>query len=161
MESIETLLRENHPNANFSVTDAGSAKEVASNSANTLALLLFAVASIVFIVGGIGIMNVMFVSVKERTGEIGILRAVGCSQRAILAEFLMEAGMISLLGGVFGVGVGYVLMPLLETFGMRVQKSIEGALLALCFALITGTVFGFYPAWKASRLAPIEALNKE
>lgn len=161
MEDIETVLTENYPNAYFDVTDAGSAMEVASSSADTLALLLLAVASIVFIVGGIGIMNVLFVSVKERTMEIGILKAVGCSKKTILMEFLLEANLISVLGGILGVAAGYALMPAVEWAGMRVEESMTGAILALAFAVFTGTLFGFYPAWKASRLVPIQALNLE
>ena len=161
MENMEALLTENHPDAFFDVTDAGSAMEAASSSANTLALLLLGVASIVFIVGGIGIMNVMFVSVKERTSEIGLLKAVGCSKKTILLEFLLEACIISVIGGVVGVGVSFGLLPLVELLGMRVEASLWGYLLALMFAVLTGTVFGFYPAWKASRLVPIEAMNLE
>lgn len=159
MEDIEALLTENYPSAFFDVTDAGSAMEAASSSANTLAMLLLAVASIVFIVGGIGIMNVLFVSVKERTPEIGVLKAIGCSKKTILLEFLMEANIISVIGGLLGVGLSFALMPLVELAGMRVEQSVWGWVLALAFAIVTGTLFGFYPAWKASRLVPIEALN--
>lgn len=161
MEDIQALLTENYPDAFFDIADAGSAMEAASSSANTLALLLLGVASIVFIVGGIGIMNVMFVSVKERTSEIGLLKAVGCSKKTILLEFLLEACIISVIGGVAGVGVSFGLLPLVELLGMRVEASLWGYLLALVFAVFTGTVFGFYPAWKASRLVPIEAMNLE
>ena len=161
MEDINTVLTENYPSAFFDVTDAGSAMEAAASSANTLALLLMAVASIVFIVGGIGIMNVLFVSVKERTAEIGILKAVGCSKRSILLEFLMEASIISIIGGVLGVGASFGLLPLVQLAGMRVEPNVWAFVLALLFAVLTGTLFGFYPAWKASRLVPIEALNLE
>jgi putative ABC transport system permease protein len=161
MEDINTVLTENYPDAFFDVTDAGSAMEAAASSANTLALLLMAVASIVFIVGGIGIMNVLFVSVKERTAEIGILKAIGCSKKSILLEFLMEASIISIIGGIVGVGASFGLLPLVKLAGMRVEPNIWAFVLALVFAVVTGTVFGFYPAWKASRLVPIEALNLE
>jgi putative ABC transport system permease protein len=159
MADIETVLKENYPNAFFDVTDAGSAMAAASASADTLAMLLFAVASIVFVVGGIGIMNVLFASVQERTQEIGILRAIGCARRAILVQFLLEANLISLFGGLVGVGASFALMPVVEMLGVRCVPSAWGAVLAFVFALLTGSVFGFYPAWKASRLAPIEALN--
>ena len=106
-------------------------------------------------------MNVMFVSVKERTSEIGLLKAVGCSKKTILLEFLLEACIISVIGGMVGVGVSFGLLPLVELLGMRVEASLWGYLLALMFAVLTGTVFGFYPAWKASRLVPIEAMNLE
>lgn len=161
MEDIETVLTENHPGSSFDVSDAGGAMEAAAASANTLSLLLFAVATIVFIVGGIGIMNVLFVSVKERTSEIGLLKAIGCSRATILMEFLFEAGIISVIGGVLGVGVSFAIMPLVELFGVRMEPTAWGAVLALLFAVATGTIFGFYPAWKAAQLVPIEALNHE
>lgn len=161
MSSINAVLKENYPNGYFNVTDAGSAMEAATESANTLAAMLFAVASIVFIVGGIGIMNVFFVSVKERTAEIGLLKAIGCSRHTILLEFLTEAAVISIFGGVVGVGLSYAIMPLVEMLGSTMVATPMGAVLALVFAVITGTVFGFYPALKASRLDPIQALNQD
>ncbi len=161
MTDIETILTENHQNTSFDVSDAGSAMEAATSSADTLSTLLLAVATIVFIVGGIGIMNVLFVSVKERTAEIGILKAVGCSKITILFEFLMEANIISVIGGVLGIGLSFGLAPLIELLGTRTESSIWGYVLALVFAIATGTLFGFYPAFKASKLVPIEALNIE
>ena len=110
---------------------------------------------------GIGIMNVLFVSVQERTREIGILKALGCSRENILTEFLLEANMISTFGGVMGVVIGSALMPLLGHFEMRVEASAGGVAMALVFAVLTGTLFGFYPAAKAAALKPIEALNHE
>ena len=159
MTDIQTVLEENHPNASFDIEDSGSAMKAASSSADTLSTLLLAVASIVFIVGGIGIMNVLFVSVKERTAEIGILKAVGCHKRAIMLEFLMEANLVSVLGGLVGIAASFALVPLMEWTGTRIEPNVWGYLLALVFAVFTGTVFGIYPAWKASRLVPIEALN--
>lgn len=159
MSDIETVLTENHPNASFDITDSGSAMEAATCSADTLSTLLLAVASIVFIVGGIGIMNVLFVSVKERTSEIGILKAIGCHKSTILLEFLLEANIISVIGGVVGIGLSFALVPLLEFTGTRMEPSWWGYVLALAFAVVTGTLFGIYPAWKASRLVPIEALT--
>ncbi len=159
MTDIETVLTENHPGTSFDVTDSGSAMEAATSSADTLSTLLLAVASIVFVVGGIGIMNVLFVSVKERTAEIGILKAIGCHKKTILLEFLLEANIISIIGGVLGIALSFGLIPLLELTGTRMEPSAWGWVLALAFAVITGTLFGIYPAWKASRLVPIEALN--
>lgn len=160
-ENAQTVLKESYPNASLTVTDAGSKMDAASQSANTLSALLIAVASIVFIVGGIGIMNVLFVSVKERTKEIGILKALGSSKRDILLEFLLESNCISTFGGVVGVLLSIALLPLVEKLGMRVEPSTAGGVLALVFAIFTGTVFGFYPALKAASLVPIEALSQE
>ncbi len=161
MENIQTVLGETYKNATFTLTDAGSKMEAATQSADTLSMLLFSVASIVFIVGGIGIMNVLFVSVQERTTEIGILKALGSSRRDILLEFLIEANMISTIGGILGVIASAALLPVVEYFGMRVEPSFTGGVMALLFAIFTGTVFGFYPAYKAASLIPIEALNHE
>ncbi len=161
MENIQAVLAENYPNAEFTITDAGSKMEAASESNNTLTTLLIAMAAIVFIVGGIGIMNVLFVSVKERTKEIGILKAIGCTKKDILIEFLLEACFISILGGILGVFLSFGITPIVEYFDVRVELSVVGAVLAVLFAIFTGTVFGFYPALKASKLVPVEALNEE
>lgn len=161
MENIQSVLAENYPNAEFTITDAGSKMEAASESNNTLTTLLIAMSAIVFIVGGIGIMNVLFVSVKERTKEIGILKAIGCTKKDILIEFLLEACFISILGGILGVLLSFGITPIVEYFDVRVELSVAGAVLAVVFAIFTGTVFGFYPALKASKLVPVEALNEE
>lgn len=161
MENIQSVLAENYPNAEFTITDAGSKMDAASESNNTLTTLLIAMAAIVFIVGGIGIMNVLFVSVKERTKEIGILKAIGCTKKDILIEFLLEACFISILGGILGVLLSFGITPVVEHFDVRVELSVFGAALAVVFAVFTGTVFGFYPALKASKLVPVEALNEE
>ncbi len=159
--NIETVLSESYPNAAFTISDAGSKMEAANQSNRTLTLLLYAMAAIVFVVGGIGIMNVLFVSVKERTNEIGILKAIGCSQKDILLEFLFEASTISLIGSIVGVICAVGLTPIIESFDMTVSLSIGGAILSLVFGVFTGTVFGFYPAYKASTLIPVIALNQE
>ncbi|MGX8702444.1 ABC transporter permease [Caproiciproducens sp.] len=161
MANITAVLTENYPNGSFTLTDAGSEMEAATTSANTLSMLLIAVAIIVFIVGGIGIMNVLFVSVRERTQEIGILKALGCSKREILLEFLMEANFMSIFGGALGVIAGFALVPAVRMAGMTVEPLAVSGVLALAFAVVTGTAFGFYPAYKAAQLTPIEALQQE
>nr|WP_319488827.1 ABC transporter permease [uncultured Caproiciproducens sp.] len=161
MANIKAVLTENYPSGQFTLADAGSEMEVATTSANTLSMLLIAVAVIVFIVGGIGIMNVLFVSVKERTQEIGILKALGCSKREILLEFLAEANFMSVFGGIIGVIAGFALVPAVRMTGMTVEPLAVGGVLAIVFAVVTGTAFGFYPAYKAAQLTPIEALQQE
>lgn len=161
IENIKTVLAESYPNAEFTISDAGSKMEAASKSNETLTILLFAMAGIVFIVGGIGIMNVLFVSVKERTKEIGILKAIGCKKSDILTEFVTEASLISIFGGLLGILLSFIITPIVTLFQIPVILSVSGALIALCFAVATGTIFGIYPAWKASNLVPVEALSEE
>ena len=168
VEQIDTViaeatevLAESYPNSEFTFADAGSKMEAASASNQILTMLLVAMAVIVFVVGGIGIMNVLFVSVKERTNEIGILKAIGCSRKNILSEFLLEASAISFLGGVLGIVASLLITPIVQQFDVRVELSATAFLAALGFAVITGTIFGFYPAFKASKLVPVEALNAE
>lgn len=162
MEKAQTVLADSYGDrVEFTISDAGSKMEAASKSNQTLTLLLMAMAIIVFIVGGIGIMNVLTVSVKERTNEIGILKAIGCEQKDILTEFLLEAGCISLIGAILGVLISLGITPIIEGFSVRVELSVWGAILSLLFGVLTGTIFGFYPAYKASRLVPVVALNLE
>ena len=159
--NVKTVLEENYPNASFTFEDSGSKMKAAEASNRTLTMLLSAMAAIVFLVGGIGIMNVLFVSVKERTNEIGILKAIGTSRTDILLEFLAESAAISLIGGVLGVVISFGITPIVSHFQVRVEVNATACLAALGFAVLTGTIFGIYPAWKASRLEPVEALNAE
>lgn len=162
MSQVESVLADTYGDrVSFTISDAGSKMEAASKSNDTLTLLLMAMAIIVFIVGGIGIMNVLTVSVKERTNEIGILKAIGCHEKDILIEFLLEAACISLVGAVLGVLLSLGITPIIETFSVRVELSVFGAVLSLLFGVLTGTIFGFYPAYKASKLIPVVALNLE
>lgn len=161
IEEVTAVLATSYPNAEFTFEDAGSKMEAAEASNQILTMLLIAMAAIVFVVGGIGIMNVLFVSVKERTNEIGILKAIGCSKRDILLEFLAEAAAISLIGGVLGNLVSLAVAPIVQYLGVRVELSALAFLIALVFAVGTGTIFGFYPAYKASNLVPVEALGAE
>lgn len=161
ISEVTEVLAESYPNAEFTFEDAGSKMEAAEASNEILTMLLIAMAAIVFVVGGIGIMNVLFVSVKERTNEIGILKAIGCSQKDILFEFLAEAAAISLIGGILGNILSLAVTPLVQYFGVRVELSVAAFFIALVFAVGTGTIFGFYPAYKASKLVPVDALGAE
>ncbi len=161
MENISLVLSQSNPTQTYAIEDAGATMEAAMESANTLSLLLLAVAVIVFVVGGIGIMNVLFVSVKERTSEIGVLKALGTRKRDILMLFLLEAGMIGFIGGMLGMILSFGVYAVMQTSEISVVLSVEAFILAFGFAVVTGTVFGFYPAFKASTLLPIEALNQE
>ena len=113
------------------------------------------------VVSSIMIGIITYISVLERTKEIGILKAIGCTKKDILIEFLLEACFISILGGILGVLLSFGITPIVEYFDVRVELSVAGAVLAVVFAIFTGTVFGFYPALKASKLVPVEALNEE
>jgi putative ABC transport system permease protein len=171
MKEVETqindLLRQRHhiqPNQenDFSVRNLTELMSSAEQSANVMSLLLGAIASISLIVGGIGIMNIMLVSVTERTREIGIRIAVGAKGRDILFQFLIESLVLSLMGGILGIGIGMVGTFILSSITKWPSLfSINAILLAFLFSGSVGVFFGFYPARKASLLNPIEALRYE
>ncbi|MFI5373682.1 MAG: ABC transporter permease, partial [Candidatus Rokuibacteriota bacterium] len=161
------LLRQRHhlqPNQDDDFALRNLAEVLASQEASSrvLSLLLAAVAAVSLVVGGIGIMNIMLVSVTERTREIGLRRAVGARRRDILGQFLIEAVFVSLAGGLIGIVVGaassYVIAYFFE---WSVLVSWSAVLPAFLFAAAVGIFFGYYPARKASRLNPIEALRHE
>ena len=145
----------------YTVADAGSTLSSAMETANTMSTLLIAVAAIVMVVSGIGIMNVLMVAVKERVREIGILKSIGASRFVILMEFLLEAVLISVAGGMLGIALSAAAPNVLDFFKIAYSPSAGGLVLGFGFSVATGIFFGFYPAWKASRLKPIEALNDE
>jgi len=166
-DQINGLLRQRHripsnQENDFTVRNLTEIMSTAEQSASVMSLLLGAIASISLIVGGIGIMNIMLVSVTERTREIGIRIAVGAKGRDILLQFLIESMVLSLIGGTIGIGLGVVGTLILAKFTQwPTLFSIEAILLAFLFSSLVGIFFGFYPARKASLLNPIEALRYE
>ena len=167
-EAIRDLLRQRHKlsyrdDDDFSVISQKDILSIFGEITSVLTLFLGAIAGISLLVGGIGIMNIMLVSVTERTREIGIRKAVGAKRRDILAQFLAEATVLSLLGGVVGVLVGYagaqIVTPLLG--GTRALVTPQSVVLALGVSIAVGLFFGIYPAARAAALHPIEALRYE
>jgi putative ABC transport system permease protein len=161
---ITKLLRSAHKlrdsqEDDFRVIDPGSIVASATESSDTLSFLLVSVASIVLIVSGIGIMNVMFVTVAERTKEIGILKAIGAKQKDILTQFLLESVILSVSGGIIGIILGLGIVPLLKEYGAIMNYN--GIFLGFGFSVLVGIIFGFYPALKASKLDPVDALRSE
>jgi len=166
-EEISRLLQQRHrirpgQENDFSIRNLTEAMSTAEASANVMTILLGAIASISLLVGGIGIMNIMLVSVTERTREIGIRMAVGAQQRDILYQFLTEALVLSLIGGIIGIFLGILASQLIAQFLKWPTLIAPSALLlSSTFAAAVGVFFGFYPARKAARLDPIEALRYE
>ncbi|MFA5130998.1 MAG: ABC transporter permease [Patescibacteria group bacterium] len=165
--SITAILREQHKltasqENDFQIMDAGSMVAAAQESAKTLSTLLTAIAAITLLVSGIGIMNVMFVTVAERTKEIGIAKAIGGKQTDILMQFLLESIILSMIGGAIGMIIGQAAIPIISYFKlMSVTSSWTGPILGFSFSVLVGVFFGFYPAFKASRLDPVDALRSE
>jgi putative ABC transport system permease protein len=163
---IETILREAHrlgPDADndFSIMNQAQIIEMASSIARTLTVLLGAIAGVSLFVGGIGIMNIMLVSVTERTREIGIRLSVGARRRDILRQFLTESVVLSLSGGLIGIILAIALSVLLESLGLRAIISPLFILISAGFAAAVGIFFGYYPAHKASAMNPIDALRSD
>jgi putative ABC transport system permease protein len=166
-QEIETLLRRQHKlsankESDFNVEDQKAFLETLEETGRSFTYLLAGIAAVSLIVGGIGIMNIMLVSVTERTREIGTRKAVGAKRRDILMQFLVESLVLSLIGGTVGIFLGIGGARLISRMaGWRTVISPDAILVAFLFAASVGIVFGVYPAWKASRLNPIEALRYE
>jgi putative ABC transport system permease protein len=164
---ITSLLRSRHQLSTAEEDDfnISSMEELASTleeTSGTLTLLLGAIAAIALLVGGIGVMNIMLVSVLERTREIGIRKALGARERDIWIQFLLEAAFLTFAGGIVGVVVGWVVSYFIDVLGlMTTVVTADIVILAVSVSVGIGLFFGFYPAWNASRLNPIEALRAE
>jgi len=169
VEEITSLLRSRHQLAanaddDFEIISMQEIIETVSEITGTMSLFLGAIAGISLLVGGIGVMNIMLVSVMERRREIGILKALGATGRDIWTQFLMEAAFLTLAGGIIGIALGWGLSYSVSRFSMGQIPSVVTAdivILAVSVSVGIGLFFGFYPAWKASRLNPIEALRSE
>jgi putative ABC transport system permease protein len=166
-QQAAALLRDRHhlrpeEDDDFNIRNPEDIIQAQLEASRTMTLLLVAIASISLLVGGIGIMNVMLVSVTERTREIGVRVAVGATEEAIQLQFLGESVMLSLAGGAAGVLLGVIGSTFVgRTLQWPMQLSIEAVILAALFSVAVGVFFGYYPARKASRLDPIESLRYE
>jgi putative ABC transport system permease protein len=168
-EEITSLLRQRHrinkaagQDDDFMIRSQTEMLQQAEMQSRTLSILLWSIAGVSLLVGGIGIMNIMLVSVTERTREIGVRMAIGAKGRDIRSQFLIEALVLSLSGGIFGIFLGFSIQKAVANFGGWPISLQPGAVaLAFVFSALVGVFFGFYPAQKASRLDPIEALRYE
>ena len=165
--AVRDLMRQRHRLAleaddDFTIRNLTEVLQAQEAASRVMALLLAAVAGVSLVVGGIGIMNIMLVSVTERTREIGLRMAVGARSRDILAQFLIEAVTLSLVGGAIGIAVGALASWAVATFaGWQVSMDARAIALAVCFSAAVGVFFGFYPARRAAGLLPIQALRYE
>jgi putative ABC transport system permease protein len=166
-QEIRELIRQRHriqpfQDDDFNLRNLSEVLESQEAASRVLTTLLAAIASVSLLVGGIGIMNIMLVSVTERTREIGLRMAVGARGRDILTQFLVEAVTLSLIGGAIGVGFGLLASHAIAYFAeWRTLLQLEAILLAFSFSAAVGIFFGFYPARKAAGLNPIDALRYE
>ena len=165
-KEVDLILRESRKiapgrDADFDIMNQADMIDMASATSKTLTTLLAAIAGVSLLVGGIGIMNIMLVSVTERTREIGIRMAVGGRKRDILFQFLTESVILSIMGGVLGIGLSFFVCWLLST--MQIPAVINPLIIAAStlFAALVGIIFGYYPALKAAKLYPIDALRYE
>lgn len=163
INEVENSIRSNYQISTdyFTVTSSTSILDSMSNITDTLSLLLGGIASISLIVGGIGVMNVMLVSVTERTKEIGIRKSLGAKKKDILYQFLIESLILCIIGGAIGILLGISIGYILTLFGISYTLSLDVIILSVSVSLLIGLIFGIFPAYKASSLNPIDALRSE
>jgi len=160
-DAIQTLLNQRHKAGDTQITNMSSVREAFTETSNTMKLFLGSVAAISLLVGGIGVMNIMLVSVRERTREIGVRMATGARRRDILFQFLIEALVVSAIGGAIGVVLGLSVGGLAQVFGLPVSFTVGPVALAFACSFLTGLVFGYLPARNASHLQPAVALSAD
>lgn len=164
---VKSLLRERHrlrPDVadDFTIQNQADVVEAESSVAKTFSMLVIAIASVSMVIGGVGILGVMLLSIKERVSEIGVRRAVGARRKDILVQFLVESSFLGIVGGISGIAVGLIASQLLKFFsGMPLALSLNYMLASLIFSVLVGMIFGIYPSWKAAGLDPIKALNSK
>ncbi len=146
---------------NFAINKMDSLLDAFNNVMGVVLMIGVAVTGISLFVGGVGVMNIMFVSVTERTREIGIRKAIGAKRRAILQQFLLESSMICLVGGAIGVALSFAVAEAIDRFVLPASVSLPIVFIALTVSVVVGVISGFIPAWRASRLHPIDALHYE
>ncbi len=159
--AVEAMLKQRHGTQDFQVRSTSSLLETATETQNTLTVLLASIAAISLLVGGIGVMNIMLVTVTERTREIGVRMATGARTGDILLQFNTEALVVCGIGGLIGVAGGFAAGLVAQAFGMKVVFTAMPALLAFFSAFATGLLFGYLPARKAANLDPVVALSSE
>jgi putative ABC transport system permease protein len=163
LRQVMRRIRHLHPEEpdDFAINQQDQFVDLFHKETRTIAIIGLFVTSLSLFVGGIGIMNIMFVSVVERTREIGVRKAIGAKRRNILLQFLIEAACICLMGGLIGLGIAWLITLLVTHFLFTAAMSVEIVVIALLVSLFTGLVSGFLPAWRAARMDPVEALRSE
>ncbi len=162
--AISTLIEGRHGVDDFRIRNSDSIRETIESTTTALTLLISSIAIISLIVGGIGVMNIMLVSVTERTNEIGVRMAVGARQNDIMQQFLIEAVLVCILGGLLGIGLAFAIGEVINRVGgdsFKVIYSPTSIIAAFVCSTLIGIIFGFLPARNAAKLDPVEALSRD